>query len=94
MKQHQGYFGTDLIILNRRQMMRTIPELAPPLQTSAPHQRCFGLATMDLPRTGPAYTAFLRWIRASSLEPSGPEAEALPLGHSASRKLSDNNFAL
>ncbi|GBN98750.1 hypothetical protein AVEN_3517-1 [Araneus ventricosus] len=29
----------DLVILNRSQMKRTTPELAPPLQTSAPHQR-------------------------------------------------------
>ncbi|GBN29052.1 hypothetical protein AVEN_248076-1 [Araneus ventricosus] len=34
----RGYSGTGLVISNRGQMMRTTPELAPPLQTSAPHQ--------------------------------------------------------
>ncbi|GBL87125.1 hypothetical protein AVEN_218808-1 [Araneus ventricosus] len=39
-QQHEGYFGTDFLILKRGgQMTRTTPELAPPLQTSAPHQR-------------------------------------------------------
>ncbi|GBO28570.1 hypothetical protein AVEN_20686-1, partial [Araneus ventricosus] len=38
-KQHDGYFGTDLIIVNHGQMMRTTHELAPSLQLSAPHQR-------------------------------------------------------
>ncbi|GBM13752.1 hypothetical protein AVEN_90016-1 [Araneus ventricosus] len=35
----RGYFGTDLVILNHGQITRTTPELASPLQTSAPHQR-------------------------------------------------------
>ncbi|GBM36875.1 hypothetical protein AVEN_82859-1 [Araneus ventricosus] len=30
LKQHEGYFGTDLVILNLGQMTRTTPELAPP----------------------------------------------------------------
>ncbi|GBL56912.1 hypothetical protein AVEN_23851-1, partial [Araneus ventricosus] len=34
---HEGYFGTDLVMLNYSQMKRT-PELEPPLQTSEPHQ--------------------------------------------------------
>ncbi|GBM35381.1 hypothetical protein AVEN_181489-1 [Araneus ventricosus] len=39
-KQHEGYFATDLVILNLGQMTRSTPELAPPpLQTPAPHQR-------------------------------------------------------
>ncbi|GBN57575.1 hypothetical protein AVEN_17322-1, partial [Araneus ventricosus] len=29
-KQHEGYLGTDLVILNQGQMTRTTPELAPP----------------------------------------------------------------
>ncbi|GBL89639.1 hypothetical protein AVEN_104601-1 [Araneus ventricosus] len=29
--QHEGYFGTDLVIFNLGQMMRTLPELAQPL---------------------------------------------------------------
>ncbi|GBN60543.1 hypothetical protein AVEN_171019-1 [Araneus ventricosus] len=35
----RGYLGTDLAILNRGRIARTTPELATPLQTSAPHQR-------------------------------------------------------
>ncbi|GBM22275.1 hypothetical protein AVEN_144651-1 [Araneus ventricosus] len=38
LKQHEGYFGTDLVILNHGQMTRTIPELASSLKISAPHQ--------------------------------------------------------
>ncbi|GBM46669.1 hypothetical protein AVEN_261049-1 [Araneus ventricosus] len=34
----RGLFWTGLAILNSSQMTRTTPELAPPLQTSAPHQ--------------------------------------------------------
>ncbi|GBM74015.1 hypothetical protein AVEN_57815-1 [Araneus ventricosus] len=30
LKQHDGYFGTDLVALNRGQMTRTTPELVPP----------------------------------------------------------------
>ncbi|GBM64625.1 hypothetical protein AVEN_28226-1 [Araneus ventricosus] len=30
LKQHEGYLGTDLVILNCGQMTRTTPELAPP----------------------------------------------------------------
>ncbi|GBO07004.1 Urocanate hydratase, partial [Araneus ventricosus] len=37
--QHEGYFGTDLVTLNRFQMTRKTPELAAPLQTSTPHRR-------------------------------------------------------
>ncbi|GBO02126.1 hypothetical protein AVEN_154094-1 [Araneus ventricosus] len=29
-EQHEGYFGTNLVILNLGQMTRTTPELAPP----------------------------------------------------------------
>ncbi|GBL80391.1 hypothetical protein AVEN_92295-1 [Araneus ventricosus] len=39
LKQHEGYFGTDLIILNRGQITRATPEPAPHLQNYAPHQR-------------------------------------------------------
>ncbi|GBL97102.1 hypothetical protein AVEN_254138-1 [Araneus ventricosus] len=39
LKQRESYFGTALISLNLSQMTRTPPGLAPPLQTSAPHQR-------------------------------------------------------
>ncbi|GBM54736.1 hypothetical protein AVEN_76244-1 [Araneus ventricosus] len=30
LKQHEGYFRMELVILNLDQMMRTTPELAPP----------------------------------------------------------------
>ncbi|GBM34109.1 hypothetical protein AVEN_235053-1 [Araneus ventricosus] len=41
LKQHEGYFGTDLVILNLGQMTRTTPERTHPLQTSAtPGGRC------------------------------------------------------
>ncbi|GBN61042.1 hypothetical protein AVEN_131408-1 [Araneus ventricosus] len=36
--RNEGYFGTDRIILNIGRLMCTTPELAPPLQASAPHQ--------------------------------------------------------
>ncbi|GBM56811.1 hypothetical protein AVEN_227325-1 [Araneus ventricosus] len=35
----RGYFGTDVVVLSRGRMTRTTPEIASPLQTSAPHQR-------------------------------------------------------
>ncbi|GBN67597.1 hypothetical protein AVEN_3088-1 [Araneus ventricosus] len=39
-QQHEDYFAMDLVILNRSQMTKTTPELAPPpLQTSASHHR-------------------------------------------------------
>ncbi|GBM41150.1 hypothetical protein AVEN_4173-1 [Araneus ventricosus] len=34
-----GLFWDGFVILNHGQIMRTTPELAPPLQTSAPYQR-------------------------------------------------------
>ncbi|GBM35891.1 hypothetical protein AVEN_125877-1 [Araneus ventricosus] len=39
LKRHKGYFGTDLVSLNRCQMTKTSPGLTRPLQASAPHQR-------------------------------------------------------
>ncbi|GBM76454.1 hypothetical protein AVEN_11718-1 [Araneus ventricosus] len=63
-------------------MTRTTLELAPPLLTSASHQQEVILPPVfHSACTGPAYTGDLRWNRVSSLESSGPEAEALPLGH-------------
>ncbi|GBO15673.1 hypothetical protein AVEN_161778-1 [Araneus ventricosus] len=38
-KQHEGYFGTDRVILSRGQMTKTTLKLASPFQASAPHQR-------------------------------------------------------
>ncbi|GBN00848.1 hypothetical protein AVEN_89216-1 [Araneus ventricosus] len=37
--------------------------------------------TFDLMFNKPTYTADLQWNRVSNLEPSGPKAETLPLGH-------------
>ncbi|GBO15913.1 hypothetical protein AVEN_202865-1 [Araneus ventricosus] len=36
--QHEGYFGTDLVHLSCGEMTTKTPELAPPLQTSSPHE--------------------------------------------------------
>ncbi|GBM62867.1 hypothetical protein AVEN_38398-1 [Araneus ventricosus] len=76
-------------------MTRTAAELAPPLQTSAPHQSfaptCYqallsyrqeektwtGLPQVDESKKGD--DADLQWNQISNLEPSGSEAEALPL---------------
>ncbi|GBO28147.1 hypothetical protein AVEN_61808-1, partial [Araneus ventricosus] len=63
-------------------MTRTTSGLATPLQTSAPHQREDACTpTYDLKCIMPKYTADLQWNRVSNMEPSGPEAEILPLGH-------------
>ncbi|GFW95882.1 uncharacterized protein TNCV_1625421 [Trichonephila clavipes] len=35
----RGRLATDDVILNPGQVTRTIPELAPPLQTTTPHQQ-------------------------------------------------------
>ncbi|GBM32447.1 hypothetical protein AVEN_136026-1 [Araneus ventricosus] len=82
MKQQEGYFGTDLTILNRGQMTRATTELAPLLQSSGSHQR-EGVwpSTYDLRYSKPAYTNYLQWNRVSDMEPSDPKAEILPLGH-------------
>ncbi|GBL72901.1 hypothetical protein AVEN_128089-1 [Araneus ventricosus] len=63
-------------------MARATPDLAPPLQTSAAHQGFPPLvpATYDLACSRPTYTVYRLWNRVSSLEPSGLEAETLPLG--------------
>ncbi|GBO43580.1 hypothetical protein AVEN_253457-1 [Araneus ventricosus] len=56
-------------------MTRTTPELAPSLQNSTPHQREDVWALRMIQRaTGPIHGG-------SSVEPSGPKAETLPLGH-------------
>ncbi|GBL80085.1 hypothetical protein AVEN_183416-1 [Araneus ventricosus] len=67
------------------------PELAPLLQASTPHQRedvwplsttttgVRPLSKFSVQRA--PYTTDLQWNWASNLEPSGPKAEALPLGH-------------
>ncbi|GBN98974.1 hypothetical protein AVEN_44470-1 [Araneus ventricosus] len=62
-------------------MARTTPELAPPLQTSTPHQREDAWPPLMIQSGAGPYSADLQWNRVSSLEPSGPKAETLPLGH-------------
>ncbi|GBL78685.1 hypothetical protein AVEN_65254-1 [Araneus ventricosus] len=59
LKQHEGDFGTDSVILNRGQMTRTTPEpesLSPNFQ-AIPAEGY--LTTTDLMCTRPAYTAVL-----------------------------------
>ncbi|GBL85951.1 hypothetical protein AVEN_63254-1 [Araneus ventricosus] len=81
LKQREGYFGTDLVILNRGQMTKATPELA----ASSPsfHSTPAGghLASTDLTCTRLAYMAVLRWNRVSNLEISSPKVETLPPGH-------------
>ncbi|GBN53841.1 hypothetical protein AVEN_38316-1 [Araneus ventricosus] len=58
-------------------MTRTTPEMAPPLQTSTPHQRTSG-HYVELSVQQAPYTADVQWNRVSSLEFFGPKAETLP----------------
>ncbi|GBM13589.1 hypothetical protein AVEN_146568-1, partial [Araneus ventricosus] len=47
LKQHKGYCGTDLVMLSCGQLTRTTPEMALPLQASAPYQlACFELVIL------------------------------------------------
>ncbi|GBL76382.1 hypothetical protein AVEN_53163-1 [Araneus ventricosus] len=64
-------------------MKRTTPKLALlPLHTSSPHQgEDIWSPPYDLKCNSPIYTTYLQWHRVSHLEPSGQEAEILPLGH-------------
>ncbi|GBM78946.1 hypothetical protein AVEN_40510-1 [Araneus ventricosus] len=83
--QHEGYFGTDLVILNLGQMTRTTPDLVPSLQSSVPHQReDVSPPTYDLACKQAQYTTDLRWNQVWNLKPSGPKAQTLPLGTAAS----------
>ncbi|GBM53519.1 hypothetical protein AVEN_129516-1 [Araneus ventricosus] len=60
-------------------MTRATPELAPPLQTFAPHQREDVWPTIyDLNCTRPPYMADFQWNLVSNLEPSGPEVKTPP----------------
>ncbi|GBN54478.1 hypothetical protein AVEN_209908-1 [Araneus ventricosus] len=64
-------------------MTRTTPELAPPLQTSAPHQReDVWPHTYDLTCNKPTTRQIFSGIRVSNLEPSGFEAVSFALGQS------------
>ncbi|GBL79088.1 hypothetical protein AVEN_249287-1 [Araneus ventricosus] len=58
-------------------MTKTTSELAPPPQTSTPHQREH-MTPMEETCIGLAYMVVIRWNWVSKLEPCGPEAESLP----------------
>ncbi|GBL76419.1 hypothetical protein AVEN_53191-1 [Araneus ventricosus] len=78
LKQHEGYFGTDLVNLNRCQMTRTAPELANPSPNFhiTPAE---GRSIHDRFNVHQApYTENLQWNRVSNLDPSGLKAETLP----------------
>ncbi|GBL95694.1 hypothetical protein AVEN_653-1 [Araneus ventricosus] len=64
-------------------MTRMTPELAPPLSKLSHHTngRTFDSYIRFSVRQA-KYTMDLQWKRVSNLEPSAPEADALPLGHS------------
>ncbi|GBN75578.1 hypothetical protein AVEN_162114-1 [Araneus ventricosus] len=74
-------------------MTRTTPELAPPIQISAPHQKeALWPRTYDLTFNRPTYTAGLQWNRFSNLKPSSLEGETLPLNHRGpEKKLPEND---
>ncbi|GBL92801.1 hypothetical protein AVEN_4511-1 [Araneus ventricosus] len=64
-------------------MMKTTPELAPPLQDSSPHQRVeIWPLRMIYSATGPIHDGSS--VESGSVEPVGPEADSLPLGHRGS----------
>ncbi|GBM67801.1 hypothetical protein AVEN_216249-1 [Araneus ventricosus] len=70
---------------NFDQMTRTTPQMAPPLQTFAPHRRegVYPL-TYDLMCNRPTYTADLQWNRVRNLEHSCTQAETLSIDHRCS----------
>ncbi|GBL78468.1 hypothetical protein AVEN_42956-1 [Araneus ventricosus] len=78
-QKHEGYFETDLVILNRGLMPRTTPELAAP----SPNFRTTP-ARDHLASTRPAYMAVLLWNWVSKLESFGPEVETLLPRHRGS----------
>ncbi|GBN09613.1 hypothetical protein AVEN_44887-1 [Araneus ventricosus] len=77
----EGYFGTCLVNLNRGQMTRVTPELAPasPNFRNTPAGRHFTHVRFNVPQAHKQ--ADLQWNRASHLKPFGSEAETLPQGH-------------
>ncbi|GBL96086.1 hypothetical protein AVEN_104324-1 [Araneus ventricosus] len=70
----QGYFGTDLLILNRNRITGAAPRLVHQLEGE-------WAMNSDLAFTRTSCTADLQWNWVSNLEASGPEAETLPLDH-------------
>ncbi|GBL86762.1 hypothetical protein AVEN_96004-1 [Araneus ventricosus] len=83
-QQHGGYFGTNLVILNRGQMTRTTLSQHPQNFRAPPKVK--QLAPTDLAYTihyiysVSTYTV-LRWNWVSNLEPSGIKVETLQPGH-------------
>ncbi|GBM39732.1 hypothetical protein AVEN_68580-1 [Araneus ventricosus] len=78
----------DFAILNSGQMTRTTPDLEPPLQTSTPYeQEDVWPPTYDLTCNRPIYRTDSQWNWVSNLEPSGQEAETLPLDHHVPNEL-------
>ncbi|GBM50168.1 hypothetical protein AVEN_50062-1 [Araneus ventricosus] len=92
LREHlKGYFGTDLVILDSSQVMKTTPEPTTPL-SELPRRNSGKSFDLHSFTTHQAYiaiggcdTADLRWNRLSNLapSPSGNEAETLPTGHSS-----------
>ncbi|GBM58500.1 hypothetical protein AVEN_212753-1 [Araneus ventricosus] len=75
----RGLFWKDLVILNRGQMTRTTPELAPASRSfrATPAR---GRLAHDVRRQAHTY-GDLQWKQVSNLNPSGPAIEILPLSH-------------
>ncbi|GBM52426.1 hypothetical protein AVEN_105028-1 [Araneus ventricosus] len=74
----RGLFCTDLVILNHGHMTRTIPELAPSLQTSAPPEGRLPLhVSFNRPNTRRIFSGigFRTW------KLSGSETVTLLVGH-------------
>ncbi|GBO40996.1 hypothetical protein AVEN_160413-1 [Araneus ventricosus] len=68
------------LVMFRRRMTRTTPELSPPLSKLRTTPTGGRLATTyDLTCSRPIYMVDLQWNRVSNPEPSGPEVETLPL---------------
>ncbi|GBN81641.1 hypothetical protein AVEN_256532-1 [Araneus ventricosus] len=82
LKQHEGYFGTNLVDVSSGQMTRTTPEQAHPssnfrITTAA------GRSTREVRLSAyqATYTADLQSNRVSNLKPSDSEDETMLLGH-------------
>ncbi|GBO18602.1 hypothetical protein AVEN_195343-1 [Araneus ventricosus] len=68
----------DLIILNLGQITRTTPEIAPPLQASAPHQR-EGILPLRIERaSAPLTRRFFGGIRFRAWYPTAPSSNLPP----------------
>ncbi|GBN07219.1 hypothetical protein AVEN_4328-1 [Araneus ventricosus] len=79
MKQHEGYFGTDLVISNHGQMTRATPELvslSPSFHATPTGGRLS--TTHDLSCNRPHTQRIFNGIGSRTLR---PKAETLPLDH-------------